>query len=111
VDSSNDDRRFRSCCSISKKKSHKSCETDVSFWCPRPGSNRHGRHRPTDFKSVASAYSATRAHLNLDIKMEGGTGFEPVNGGFADRSVSTSPSALVSATLIISQVIRLVKNC
>jgi hypothetical protein len=43
-------------------------------------------------------------------KMEGGTGFEPVNGGFADRSVSTSPSALISANLIISQAPRRVKN-
>jgi hypothetical protein len=50
-------------------------------------------------------------HRMWNTKMEGGTGFEPVNGGFADRSVSTSPSALISASLIISQAPRRVKNC
>lgn len=41
-----------------------------------------------DFKSRASAYSAIRAYESLEMKMEGGTGFEPVDGGFADHSVS-----------------------
>ena len=32
-------------------------------WCPRPESNRHGLLHPQDFKSCASTYSATKAHL------------------------------------------------
>ena len=31
------------------------------IWCPRPGSNRHGNLFPQDFKSWASANSATSA--------------------------------------------------
>ena len=31
------------------------------MWCRRPGSNRHGPFGPWDFKSQASAYSATPA--------------------------------------------------
>ena len=33
------------------------------YWCPRPESNRHGLLHPQDFKSCASTYSATEAHL------------------------------------------------
>ena len=41
---------------------------------------------PRDFKSRASAYSATRAIVG--IKMKGGAGFEPAHDDFADHSVS-----------------------
>ena len=32
-------------------------------WCPRPESNRHELLHSQDFKSCASTYSATKAHL------------------------------------------------
>ena len=35
----------------------------LDSWCPRPGSNRHTLGRIRDFKSRASANSATRAHV------------------------------------------------
>ena len=38
-------------------------EEKYRFWCPGPESNRHGRYRPRDFKSLASTNSATRASL------------------------------------------------
>ena len=47
------------------------------------------RIAPADFKSAASAYSATPAK-----NLEATTGFEPVNSGFADRRLihlATSP--------------------
>ena len=58
-------------------------------YCRRPGSNRYGYHYPRDFKSRASAYSATPAFtiLNYDkkyaicighIAQVGPTGLEPV---------------------------------
>ena len=33
----------------------------LKLWCPGPESNRYGRYRPRDFKSLASTYSATQA--------------------------------------------------
>lgn len=36
------------------------CET-YDCWCREPDSNRHGSHEPGDFKSPASANSATPA--------------------------------------------------
>jgi hypothetical protein len=38
-----------------------SAETPIFTWCPRPDSNRHSGCPETDFKSVASTRSATRA--------------------------------------------------
>ena len=38
--------------------------------------------QPTDFKSVMSTNSITRAHI-----FEASAGFEPANGGFANRSL------------------------
>ena len=50
-------------------------------WCPEPDSNRHGPFGPTDFKSVASTYSAIRAvHRNGTV-----TGWETVQR-FATRN-------------------------
>ena len=49
------------------------------------------RITPADFKSAASAYSATPAQIKT---LEATTGFEPVNSGFADRRLNhlaTSP--------------------
>ena len=49
------------------------CDTDIKFlyrhcWCRRPESNRYGGLTPQDFKSCASAGSATPAHsLYLSI--------------------------------------------
>ena len=34
-------------------------------WCRRPGSNRYGPFGPWDFKSQASAYSATPARVTI----------------------------------------------
>ena len=40
-------------------------------WCRGPESNRYGYHYPRDFKSLASASSATAAdNLKKEIKME-----------------------------------------
>ena len=62
--------------------------------CRRPGSNRHGYYYPRDFKSRASANSATAAILSYHIRATaqyvrstqwtfgdsnpGPTGYEPV---------------------------------
>ena len=41
------------------------------YWCRGPESNRYGYHYPRDFKSLASASSATAAdNLKKGIKME-----------------------------------------
>ena len=37
----------------------------LKIWCRRPGSNRHGPFGPWDFKSQASAYSATPACMTV----------------------------------------------
>ena len=43
----------------------------IFIWCRRPESNRYGYHYPRDFKSLASASSATAAdNLKKEIKME-----------------------------------------
>ena len=43
----------------------------VFYWCRGPESNRYGYHYPRDFKSLASASSATAAdNLKKEIKME-----------------------------------------
>ncbi len=42
-------------------------------WCRGPESNRYGSHLPQDFKSCASASSATPARF----LMVGPAGFEP----------------------------------
>ena len=39
-------------------------------WCRGPESNRHGDHSPQDFKSCASASSATPAHLERKTRFE-----------------------------------------
>ncbi len=39
-------------------------------WCRGPESNRHGSHLPQDFKSCASASSATPAHLERKTRFE-----------------------------------------
>ncbi len=54
-------------------------------WCRGPESNRYGSHLPQDFKSCASASSATPAGVFL----EEATGFEPVDKGFADLGLTT----------------------
>ena len=46
------------------------------FWCRGPESNRYGCFQPTDFKSVASASSATPAVSNCWL-MERVMGIEP----------------------------------
>ena len=48
--------------------------------------NRHFRYQKADFKSAASAYSATPAPGY--IFMEAAIGVEPMNSGFADRPLS-----------------------
>src|SRR5699024_1064602 len=50
-------------------------ELRAHLWCRGPESNRHGSHLPQDFKSCASAISATPAAPNYF--MERKTGFEP----------------------------------
>ena len=37
--------------------------SSTKFWCPRPESNRYELLHSQDFKSCASTYSATKAHL------------------------------------------------
>ena len=39
-------------------------------WCRGPESNRYGSHLPQDFKSCASASSATPAHLERKTRFE-----------------------------------------
>ena len=39
-------------------------------WCRGPESNRHGDHSPQDFKSCASASSATPAYLERKTRFE-----------------------------------------
>ena len=39
----------------------------IEKWCRTPGSNRYGMLLPRDFKSRASAYSATPAHSRFSI--------------------------------------------
>ena len=41
--------------------------SDWKKWCRTPGSNRYGKLIPQDFKSWASAYSATPAHSRFSI--------------------------------------------
>ena len=48
-----------------KKKDPNCIQIRVLLWCRRPGSNRYGYRYPRDFKSRASAYSATSAWLKL----------------------------------------------
>ena len=54
-----------------------------TFWCRGPESNRYGDHSPTDFKSVASASSATPACV------EAAPRFELGDKGFADLCLTT----------------------
>ena len=44
-----------------KKEQKSGMKFLLLFICRRPGSNRHGYHYPRDFKSRASANSATAA--------------------------------------------------
>ena len=61
------------------KKEEKRCKFNVSptfHQCRRPESNRYGYHYPRDFKSRASACSATAAYY---IKKDmGPIGLEPM---------------------------------
>ena len=41
-------------------------------FCRRPGSNRYGYFYPRDFKSRASASSATTAHINNNVNKGNG---------------------------------------
>ena len=50
-------------------------------WCRGPESNRYGCFQPTDFKSVASACSATPAWVTI---VEAAPRIELGNKGFAD---------------------------
>ncbi len=56
------------------------------FWCLGPDSNRHGSYLPQDFKSCASAYSATQAK-----RLERKTGFEPATLALARRCSTPEP--------------------
>ena len=49
----------------------------LNDWYRRPGSNRYGYYYPRDFKSRASAYSATPAQSNLIKIMAPRVGLEP----------------------------------
>ena len=56
--------------------------TQIYEWCRRPESNRYGYHYPRDFKSLASASSATAADsIN---KIGGDTQNRTGDKGFAD---------------------------
>ena len=50
---------------FSRKKKRPKQIASVFFQCRRPGSNRHGYYYPRDFKSRASANSATAAAIKL----------------------------------------------
>ena len=54
----------------------------VKFEVPEGGLEPPRLIQPTDFKSVMSTNSITRAR-----KTEASAGFEPANGGFANRSL------------------------
>ena len=54
----------------------------VKFEVPEGGLEPPRLIQPTDFKSVMSTNSITRAHID-----EAAAGFEPANGGFANRSL------------------------
>ena len=53
-----------------------------TFGVPEAGLEPARLIQPTDFKSVMSTNSITRANIN-----EASAGFEPANGGFANRSL------------------------
>ena len=55
----------------------------LPYWCRGPESNRYGYCYPTDFKSVASASSATSAWQTLEA-YGGGTQNRTGDEGFAD---------------------------
>ena len=55
------------------KKEEKRCKFNISLtftYCRRPESNRYGYHYPRDFKSRASASSATAAFLKMLSHLE-----------------------------------------
>ncbi len=58
--------------------------------CAQSGNRTHTALLPGDFKSPMSTYSIIRAKY-LEIDTEAWAGIEPAHGGFADRSVTTSP--------------------
>ncbi len=70
-------------------------------WCPRPDSDRHGGCPPTDFKSVASTNSATRAFGKVSVQFNELRDAQKGNGGwgrnrtgvhgFAGRCMTTLP--------------------
>ena len=56
-------------CSTPRYLFYKLCfGTGTKVWCRRPGSNRYGRKVPRDFKSRASASSATPAHAQTRLQ-------------------------------------------
>ena len=78
-----------------KEKRRKASEVSGrKTWCRGPESNRHGLEGPRDFKSLASANSATPATTpgysgNEDLPyLEAASGLEPLNKGFADLCLS-----------------------
>ncbi len=63
-------------------------------WCRGPESNRYGSHLPQDFKSCASASSATPAYLSyiiviMDVIIGGGNRIRTGGKGFADLCLTT----------------------
>ena len=64
-------------------------------WCRRPGSNRYGPCGPWDFKSQASANSATPAYGQAEAKseVEGGTSARPQRTKVVSLNTFTSTSA------------------
>ena len=67
--------------SVTKKGISVNTEIPFSRKCRRPESNRHGRLVPQDFKSCASASSATAAYPFQEVD---GGGFEPPKAQLTD---------------------------
>ena len=59
------------------------------MWCEGGDLNPHGRYHPPDFKSGASADSATLAYMEPLIELEAAPRFELGNRGFADLCLTT----------------------
>ena len=73
----------------------------LQYWCRRPGSNRYGYHYPQDFKSWASANSATPAGKKLAPRV----GLEPtayrLTAGCSTIELPRIIKPIASTTLMI----------
>ena len=73
----------------------------LQYWCRRPGSNRYGYHYPQDFKSWASANSATPAGKKLAPRV----GLEPtayrLTAGCSTIELPRITSFIISTTSMI----------